>query len=85
MATKRKTKYSTLKGPLSVLNSIPGTYLSQTGNPLKQKHNPNIVMQSIFEINDQDSCTIIITHNSIQHKHKGQSGDEHKALLAAPA
>ena len=29
----------TLKGPLSVLKAMPGTYFNQTGNPLNLKQN----------------------------------------------
>jgi len=39
MILKRHKKecYLTLNGPLSVLKLIPGMYLSQTGNPLKNE------------------------------------------------
>ena len=35
------TVISTLKGPLSVRKLMPGTYLSQTGNPLQRTQGQN--------------------------------------------
>ena len=45
---KKILKKPTLKGSLSVLKAIPGTYFNQTGNPL----HPNRALQKITEVSN---------------------------------
>jgi len=88
---KLKIETPTLNGSLSVLKAIPGTYLSQTGNPL---HINNYFILEYYFILFY-FCTIlhllinyiikIITHNSIQHKRRDQYASEHKDQLVVLA
>jgi hypothetical protein len=50
----------TLNGSLSVLKAMPGTYLSQTGNPLHMKKKI-----------DLEQCFILFLHNHVyKHSHE---------------
>jgi hypothetical protein len=50
----------TLKGSLSCLKLMPGTYLSQTGNPLHMKKKI-----------DLEQCFILFLHNHVnKHSHE---------------
>lgn len=75
----------TLNGPLSVLNSIPGTYFSQTGNPLCRKQSKWTKMVKERKRRAVDEILHISTRSSTQHKHKVLSEDEHTVLIVVSA
>jgi hypothetical protein len=82
----------TLNGSLSVLKAIPGTYLSQTGNPLHMKKNNFHLEQClilffayIMLTNILMNMIKIITQSSIQHKRRDRYASEHKGQLVVLA
>ena len=71
---KSKSK-ETLKGSLSVLKLIPGTYFNQTGNPLLIAKKTTTLELRQLNLKRQDKS--LLTQNSTRHKHKAQCEDEH--------
>ena len=72
-----------MKGSLSVLKLILGTYFSQTGNPLVIPKNNNFRVEATEseETRQKVTRTMVVTRSSTQHKHKAQSEDEHIVQL----